>query len=92
MPYGVTACLGRISVTGVASWMTTPSASTAAARPRTSLTGWMRAPCGVQVEPTAPATRIRRAVSAAPYSSRSLSPYPSSPSWKDFSRINWAGV
>lgn len=92
VPYGVTACLGRISVTGVDSWTVTPSASTAAARPLTSLTGWMRAPCGVQAEPTAPATRTRSAVSRAPSSSRSFSPKASSAAWKALRRANWAGV
>lgn len=92
VPYGVTACCGRISVTGVCSWMVTPSASTAAARPLTSFTGCSRAPCGVQVEPTASATRIRSAVSFAPYSSRSFSPNDSSCAWKALSRASWAGV
>lgn len=74
MPYGVTAWRGRISVTGVDSWIVTPSASTAAASPFTSFTGCTRAPCGVQDAPTASATRTRAAVSVASYSSRSCSP------------------
>lgn len=39
VPYAVTACFGRISVTGVDSWITTPSASAARARPCSSFTG-----------------------------------------------------
>ncbi len=66
MPSGVTACFGRISVTGVFSWIVTPSASAAAASPLMSFTGCRRAPCGVQVEPTASATRTRSTVSRAP--------------------------
>ena len=92
MPYGVTACLGRISVTGVSSWMVTPSASTAAASPFTSFTGCTRAPCGVHVEPTASATLIRSAVRRASYSSRSFSPNASSCAWNSFSRANCEGV
>ncbi len=79
-------------MTGVDSWRVTPSASTVAASPLTSFTGCSRAPCGVQVEPTASAIRIRSAVSRAPYSSRSFSPYDSSCAWNAFSRANWAGV
>lgn len=78
MPYGVTACPGRIAVTGVSSCTVTPSPSTTAASPVTSFTGFSRAPCGVHVDPTASATLIRSAVSRAPYSSRSSSPYASS--------------
>ncbi|CAM5340677.1 hypothetical protein SNARM312S_05419 [Streptomyces narbonensis] len=66
VPYGVIACFGLISVTGVDSWIVTPRASTAAARPLTSFIGCRRAPCGVQDEPTAPVTRMRSAVSRAP--------------------------
>lgn len=81
VPYGVVACLGLISVTGVDSWMVTPSASTAAASPFTSLTGCSRAPCGVHVEPTAPVTLTRSAVSRAPRSNRSVSPKAISTEW-----------
>ncbi len=91
VPYGVTACFGLISVTGVDSWIVTPSASTAAARPFTSFTGCRRAPCGVQEEPTAPVTRTRAAVSRAPYSTRSVSPKASSAAWNSLRRVNCAG-
>ncbi len=92
VPYGVTACFGLISVTGVASWMVTPSASTASASPLTSLTGCSRAPCGVQVEPTAPVTWTRSAVSRAPRRTRSVSPKAISALWNSLSRASWAGV
>lgn len=65
VPYGVMARRGAISVTGVDSWMVTPRRSQAAARPLTSFRGWMRAPCGVQEEPTASATSMRARVSVA---------------------------
>lgn len=92
VPYGVCACLGLISVTGVDSWMVTPSASTVAASPWTSLTGCSRAPCGVQVEPTAPVTLTRSQVSRAPRSTRSVSPKAISTEWKSLSLASWAGV
>jgi len=55
-----------MAVTSVSSWIVAPSRSTAAASPRTSLAGWIRATPPIPIAPSAPGMAIRARVSSAP--------------------------
>ncbi len=91
-PRAVTARPGAISVTRVSSWITTPSRSTAAASPEASFAAWMRAACGCQSPPTAPATASRDAVVAASHSSTSVCGHSRSSAAEARRRASCAGV
>ena len=91
-PRPVRARPSSMAVTTVSSWIVTPSRSTAAASPGTSLAGWRVAQWGCQSAPTAPATWRRAAVALASSSTVSVSGQVASAAALARSRPSWAAL
>ncbi len=85
---------GAMAVASVPSAMRAPARSTAAASPRTSLAGWIRATPPTSMAPSAPGIRARARVSSRPIMRISASVTPQWRRWRvsASARAIWAGL